>query len=71
MAYLRCDGVQAQIFLLSSNWDGGVRCWEVQEQGGQIRAMPKAQGKVKFRLCVLDLPISTLNMASDITASGF
>jgi mRNA export factor len=31
--------------LVSSNWDGGVRCWEVQEQGGQIRAMPKAQSK--------------------------
>jgi hypothetical protein len=31
-------------YLVSSNWDGGVRCWEVQEQGGQIRAMPKAQG---------------------------
>jgi mRNA export factor len=29
--------------LVSSNWDGGVRCWEVQEQGGQIRAAPKAQ----------------------------
>ena len=30
-------------FLISTNWDGGVRCWEVQEQGGQIRANPKAQ----------------------------
>jgi hypothetical protein len=30
--------------LVSSNWDGGLRCWEVQEQGGQIRALPKAQG---------------------------
>lgn len=40
--------------LFSSNWDGGVRCWEVQEQGGQIRAMPKAQGKEKFRFCFLD-----------------
>jgi len=29
--------------LVSSNWDGGVRCWEVQEQGGQVRAQPKAQ----------------------------
>jgi WD40 repeat protein len=35
--------------LVSSNWDGGVRCWEVQEQGGQIRANPRAQGKC-FRL---------------------
>ena len=32
-------------YLVSSNWDGGVRCWEVQEQGGQIRAIPKAQGE--------------------------
>ena len=31
--------------LVSSNWDGGVRCWEVQESGGQVRAMPKAQGE--------------------------
>lgn len=31
--------------LVSSNWDGAIRCWEVQEQGGQIRANPKAQGK--------------------------
>jgi mRNA export factor len=31
--------------LVSGNWDSGVRCWEVQEQGGQIRATPKAQGK--------------------------
>jgi mRNA export factor len=30
-------------FLVSSNWDAGVRCWEVQEQGGQIRAQAKAQ----------------------------
>lgn len=29
--------------LISTNWDGGVRCWEVQEQGGQIQALPKAQ----------------------------
>jgi mRNA export factor len=30
-------------FLISTNWDAGVRCWEVQEQGGEIRATPKAQ----------------------------
>lgn len=36
--------------LVSSNWDGGVRCWEVQEQGGQIRALPKAQGELKFHV---------------------
>lgn len=30
-------------FLVSTNWDSGVRCWEVQEQGGQVRANPKAQ----------------------------
>jgi mRNA export factor len=34
--------------LLSTNWDGGVRCWEVQEQGGQIHALPKAQGESLF-----------------------
>ena len=31
--------------LVSTNWDGGVRCWEAQEQGGQCRALPKAQGE--------------------------
>jgi mRNA export factor len=36
-------------YLVSSNWDGGVRMWEVQEQGGQVRAMPKAQG-TQFRI---------------------
>jgi len=29
--------------LVSTNWDSGVRCWEVQEQNGQVRALPKAQ----------------------------
>jgi len=29
--------------LVASSWDGSVRCWEVQEQGGQVRSMPKAQ----------------------------
>jgi mRNA export factor len=31
--------------LVSSSWDNGVRCWEVQEQAGQIMAAPKAQGR--------------------------
>jgi len=30
--------------LTSTNWDGGIRCWEVQEQNGQVQAIPKAQG---------------------------
>lgn len=34
--------------LVSTNWDGGVRCWEAQEQGGQIRALPKAQGELEW-----------------------
>lgn len=29
--------------LISTNWDGGVRCWEVQESQGQMQALPKAQ----------------------------
>jgi mRNA export factor len=29
--------------LVSTNWDGGVRCWEAQESAGQARALPKAQ----------------------------
>ena len=45
------DGISSLIwapnnnYLVSSNWDGGVRCWEVQESGGRIQAAPKAQGK--------------------------
>ena len=31
--------------LVSGNWDGGVRCWEVAEQQGRIQANPKAQGE--------------------------
>ena len=45
------DGISSLVWspvsnlLVSTNWDGGVRCWEVQEQAGQIRSIPKAQGK--------------------------
>jgi mRNA export factor len=41
-------------FLVSTNWDAGVRCWEVQEQGGQIRANPKAQVNHEANSPVLD-----------------
>lgn len=43
------DGISSLIwsptsnYLVSTNWDGGVRCWEVQESQRQIRAIPKAQ----------------------------
>lgn len=30
--------------LISGNWDGGIRCWEVLEGGGQGQVNPKAQG---------------------------
>mmetsp|Transcript_16540 Transcript_16540/g.18374 ORF Transcript_16540/g.18374 Transcript_16540/m.18374 type:complete len:354 (+) Transcript_16540:112-1173(+) len=40
--------------LVSSNWDGGLRCWEVQEQNGQIRALPKAQANHEAKSSVLD-----------------
>ncbi len=39
-----------QNILISTNWDGGVRCWEVQEQVGQVQAVPKAQGELIFYL---------------------
>ena len=45
------DGVSSLNFsptaniLVSSNWDSTVSCWEVQEQGGQAQAIPKAQGR--------------------------
>jgi len=29
--------------LTSTNWDGGIRCWDVQDQNGRIHAVPKAQ----------------------------
>jgi mRNA export factor len=31
--------------LVSSNWDGGVRCWEAQAMNNQVQAVPKAQGE--------------------------
>jgi len=40
--------------LISSNWDGGVRCWEVQESNGQVRALPKAQVNHENNSPVLD-----------------
>jgi mRNA export factor len=29
--------------LVSGSWDNFVRCWEVQQQAGQVNAVPKAQ----------------------------
>lgn len=43
------DGISSLIWsprnniLASSNWDSGVRVWEVAEQNGQIQASPKAK----------------------------
>eukprot|EP00560_Eucampia_antarctica_P010157 CAMPEP_0197829150 /NCGR_PEP_ID=MMETSP1437-20131217/5603_1 /TAXON_ID=49252 ORGANISM="Eucampia antarctica, Strain CCMP1452" /NCGR_SAMPLE_ID=MMETSP1437 /ASSEMBLY_ACC=CAM_ASM_001096 /LENGTH=358 /DNA_ID=CAMNT_0043430667 /DNA_START=76 /DNA_END=1152 /DNA_ORIENTATION=- len=43
------DGISSVIwspnnnYLVSTNWDGGVRCWEAQESAGRIQALPKAQ----------------------------
>mmetsp|Transcript_27112 Transcript_27112/g.57011 ORF Transcript_27112/g.57011 Transcript_27112/m.57011 type:complete len:362 (+) Transcript_27112:80-1165(+) len=58
------DGISSIIWsptanhLVSTNWDGGVRCWEVQESGGQIRAMPKAQVNHENNSPVLDSTFS-------------
>ena len=41
-------------FLVSTNWDSGVRCWEVQEQAGQVRAQAKAQVNHEGQSPVLD-----------------
>ena len=30
-------------YLISLNWDGGIQLWEVQEQGGQVQAIPRMQ----------------------------
>lgn len=46
------DGISSLSFsptsnvLVSTNWDSGIRCWDIQQdQGsGQVRAMPQAQG---------------------------
>ncbi|ACI64541.1 WD-40 repeat containing protein [Thalassiosira pseudonana CCMP1335] len=54
------DGITSVIWsptannLVSTNWDGGVRCWEVQESAGQVRAMPKAQVNHENNSPVLD-----------------
>eukprot|EP00566_Odontella_aurita_P014999 CAMPEP_0113585718 /NCGR_PEP_ID=MMETSP0015_2-20120614/33868_1 /TAXON_ID=2838 /ORGANISM="Odontella" /LENGTH=350 /DNA_ID=CAMNT_0000491017 /DNA_START=46 /DNA_END=1099 /DNA_ORIENTATION=+ /assembly_acc=CAM_ASM_000160 len=44
--------------LVSSNWDGGVRCWEAQESAGQIRALPKAQANHEGQAPVLSTAFS-------------
>ncbi len=61
------DGISSLVWspvsnlLVSTNWDGGVRCWEVQEQAGQIRSMPKAQGGFFFAVvCAAILTTRTL-----------
>ena len=41
--------------LVSTNWDGGVRCWEAQEVGGQIQTMPKLQGASFLLHCIYTL----------------
>ena len=41
-------------FLVSSNWDSGVRCWEVQSSGSQVMATPKAQINHENNSPVLD-----------------
>ena len=47
------DGISSLNFsptsnvLVSTNWDAGIRCWDVQfdQPSGQIRANPQAQGR--------------------------
>jgi mRNA export factor len=62
------DGISSLVWsplsnlLVSTNWDGGVRCWEVQEQAGHIRSIPKAQGEYSLnaRVCSTILTTTTL-----------
>jgi len=50
------DGISSLTFapnsnyLVSTNWDGGVRCWECQtdRNSGQVQAIPKAQGTLEI-----------------------
>mmetsp|Transcript_12390 Transcript_12390/g.16264 ORF Transcript_12390/g.16264 Transcript_12390/m.16264 type:complete len:360 (-) Transcript_12390:151-1230(-) len=54
------DGISSLIWsptaniLVSGNWDSGVRCWEVQDNGSQIQATPKAQVNHENSMPVLD-----------------
>jgi mRNA export factor len=41
--------------MISTNWDGGVRCWNVEESGQQIRATPVAQGECNNMYSMLSL----------------
>ncbi|KAG7368738.1 WD repeat-containing protein [Nitzschia inconspicua] len=42
-------------FLVSSNWDSGIRCWEVQQQSAQqVMASPKAQVNHENNMPCLD-----------------
>jgi WD40 repeat protein len=40
-------------YLVSSNWDGGVRCWEVADQGGRVQAQAKAMSTYPINLCCM------------------
>ena len=31
--------------LASSNWDGGVRCWDCRQEHGRVHATPLGQGQ--------------------------
>lgn len=39
-----CTWAPNSNLLVSANWDGGVRCWDVQQQGTVIQSQAKAQG---------------------------
>ncbi|CAJ1950580.1 unnamed protein product [Cylindrotheca closterium] len=41
-------------YLASSNWDGGVRLWQVEEQATQVRATPQAMVRHDGKAPVLD-----------------
>jgi mRNA export factor len=46
--------------LVSSNWDSGIRCWEIQQQSTQqFVAMPKAQVNLENSSPCLDTCFST------------
>lgn len=68
------DGISSLVwsptanYLVSSNWDGGVRCWEVAEQAGRLQAQAKAMSKYDITVMKVSGGDSLFSSQSDKSA---
>ena len=55
-------------YLVSTNWDGGVRCWECQVDHGsqRVQAIPKAQGEYATQNSIQNLTYCMENLNLNI-----